>query len=124
MFYIRILAILLLVLPQAFAPLVHAHVGADVSPPGVHLPGLDLKTDPQDGMAGTFLPLQDEGIVVSADDGVRQPVDGLFPQSHLLLPHKQTLAKPSEGDSFSFPWPQAPPLTPPPSHAPCRAPPA
>lgn len=124
MFYIRILAILLIALPQAFAPLVHAHVGVDVSPPGMHLPGLDLRAGPQDGMAGTFLPVQEEGIVVSADDGVRQPVDGLFPQFHVLLPQEPTLPRLREGDSFSFSWPQAPPLIPPLLHVSPRAPPA
>ncbi len=84
--FLRLLAIVLLALPQVVAPLVHAHVGVDASPPEIHLPGLEMKS----GLDGTVMesfPLGPyEGVVVAAERGVRQHLTYFPPPSPMFLP--------------------------------------
>ncbi len=80
MYYLRILAIVLAALPQAFAPLVHAHVGADLSPSEIHLPGLEMKAESGGRVMESCSAGFREGGVVSADQGVRK-LQSCFPSS-------------------------------------------
>ncbi len=80
MYYLRILAIILAALPQVFAPLVHAHVGADLSPSEIHLPGLEMKAGAGGCVMESYSAGFHEGVVVGADRGVRK-LQSCFPSS-------------------------------------------
>ncbi len=71
MLFIRSLAVFLFCLSQLFAPLVHAHVGADFSPAALHLPGLEAACVQHD-LAFPAAMEQENGLVVQAAKGVRQ----------------------------------------------------
>ena len=83
MYYLRILAIVLAALPQAFAPLVHAHVGVDLSPSEIHLPGLEMKAESGGRVMESYSAGFREGGVVNADQGVRK-LQACFPSSAFL----------------------------------------
>ncbi|GAB4354681.1 MAG: hypothetical protein ACPW60_01445 [Methylohalobius sp. ZOD2] len=74
MLHLRILALLLISLPQAFMPLLHAHVGEDGSPRIVHVPGWESYFQETDGSAlkGNSLASDWQGVVVRSDGGIRR----------------------------------------------------
>lgn len=123
MLFFRILIALLLVLPQGFAPLVHAHVGMDLSPDGPHLPGLESTAGSGDNKLLACSPGGSKGCVVSADHGVRQHTL-LLPAPLLLSNHppaKLPILKPGAIQSsppdryplaffYTHTFPRAPPV--------------
>ncbi len=119
--FIRAFTVFLFYLSQAFAPLVHAHVGVDLSPAAFHLPGLEAAT--YSGLSGSASFEDRGGLVVQAAKGVRSwpPV---FPPGVASIPAAVRLfALPSAWWTPSFPRVSffgSPHVFPPP----CRAPPA
>ncbi|MFN3920611.1 MAG: hypothetical protein ACK4JF_10055 [Methylohalobius sp.] len=69
--WLKLLFLLLLSAPQAFLPLLHAHLGREQAPAVLHIPGLERYYHP--GELGIYQssPLWEE-IVVCSDDGVRR----------------------------------------------------
>ena len=64
--------IILLVLLQLVAPLVHAHSGQGVSPEGIHLPGLEFVTSHENENILTISShSQDHGAVISVSSGIQ-----------------------------------------------------
>ncbi len=72
MIYLRLLILLMMSVPQAFLPLLHAHLGRDRSPAVLHLPGLERYYQVGDPEVGPerLLPSW-KGVIVRSDDGVR-----------------------------------------------------
>ena len=83
---LRLLAILVLALPQVFAPLVHAHVGVDASPSKIHLPGLEMKSGLDEVVMESFSSGAYDGVVIDAEHGIRQHLSGFPSPSPLILP--------------------------------------
>lgn len=70
--WLKLLFLLLLSAPQAFLPLLHAHLGREQAPAVLHIPGLERYYYPDElGIYQSSLPSW-EGTVVRSDDGVRR----------------------------------------------------
>lgn len=107
--YLRLLLLLVMSVPQAFMPLLHAHLGRDGSPAVLHLPGLERYYHPDDPGIYRSAPLPSwEGVVVRSDDGVhRKPQAG--PTLAAVLPEPvPSLAEPQRPPAWQKPS-QAPP---------------
>lgn len=105
MAYCKLVVLLLLSVPQVFAPLLHAHLGQEGAPAVLHLPGLERYYHAGDPRVDLSAPLPSwEGVVVRADDGV-----------HRQLPLAPAFAAvpspplPSTGSPLPSPPQQAPP---------------
>lgn len=108
MAYLKVLILVLLSVPQAFMPLLHAHVGGDGSPAVLHLPGLEryYHTDEPGIYRNAPLPSWEEAIVRS-DDGVRRELVVAPPLAAVLPPPLPSMIGPSPS-----PPQQAPPSAP------------
>jgi hypothetical protein len=67
--------IIVLVLLQLFAPLVHAHTGSSNYNEGLHVPGLELYRANQDATVSqnVNVDLDAEGMLVVVDAGIKNP---------------------------------------------------
>ncbi len=84
--YLRLLILLVMSVPQAFMPLLHAHLGGDGSPAVLHLPGLERYYHTDDPGIYRSAPLPSwEGVVVRSDAGVRRKMQA-GPTLAALLP--------------------------------------
>lgn len=90
---------------QLIAPLVHAHLGDDISPPGLHVPGLE-GYQPSDGISVS--PSNDSrveaGLIVAVETGVLSKLCKQKAQTPLFLASNPRLALAPR---------QAPPVFPP-----------
>lgn len=71
--WLKLLFLVLLSVPQAFLPLLHAHLGQEQAPAVLHIPGLERYYHPDElGIDQSSSLPSWEGIVVRSDDGVRR----------------------------------------------------
>lgn len=107
---VRSLLVMLLVLLQGIAPLVHAHAGASLQlgSSKLHLPGLEtyLDTNSSHYSCSAIEEISSEGLVISVHSGIKQNFNVAFTVlDNSCLPATPTLPKPPFFQSLNLALP-------------------
>lgn len=104
MVYLKFLILLVMSVPQAFIPLLHAHLGKDESPAALHLPGLERFCHlGKPGLDQSKLPAW-EGVIVRSDDGIRRELQAGPTLAAVSPEPAPSLAKPKVQPAWPTPF--------------------
>ncbi len=125
--YLRQFLVVLLVLLQTAAPLVHAHVGGDADGCGIHLHGLErLQSDPDHSeLQSLHHELQQHAAVVNVGSAIKRQIDRdrFSPVPFLLPASLEPNLQPAVDRPFCRSRTSPPPSAPIPADNASRAPP-